>query len=113
MTFKKEIIAEEIRNKIIAGKLKEGKQVLGRVFAVKHRTNLKTAHEAIWTVEAEGFLYHRSGAGYYVAAGAQEMAETQGMERIQRNLPAMVAKAKALGLSEEAFLIMVKNAYRD
>ncbi len=109
--LKKEIIAEEIRNKIITGELKEGKQVLGRNFATEHRVNLKTAHEAIWIVAGEGYLYHRPGSGYFVVAGAQEMAERHGMTRIQNGMSTMATKAKALGLSKETFLKVAKHAY--
>ena len=109
--MKREIIAERIRNKIITESLKEGERILGATVASAYKVNLKTASEAILLLRDEGLLLLRSGVGSVVAAGAREMAIQRGLGRIQKGLPAMVARAKILGMEEETFLILVKNAF--
>ena len=104
---KKELIAKEIRNKIVSGELPEGSPVFSREFSVKYKANLKTANGAIWVLANEGLLFSRPGAGYFVSPGARAQAKQQAMDRIREELSEIMARARSLGLREKDILVML------
>ena len=107
---KKELIAEEIRNKIVSGELAEGAPVFSRVFSTKYKVNLKTANAAIWMLAGEGLLFNRPGAGYFVSAGARARAKQRAMAQIREELSRIMPRANALGLKEKDILGMLGNS---
>ncbi len=113
MANKKQIIAESIRNRIIAGSLKEYAPIRITDCATQHRVNRKTAGDAIHILVDEGLLVNRRGIGWVVADGAQGVATAAAMETIAAEIPDLVAKAGTLGLDRAKFLTMVENAWRN
>ncbi len=112
MANKKQIIAESIRNRIIAGSLKEYAPIRITDCATQHRVNRKTVSDAIHILVDEGLLVNRRGIGWVVADGAQEEATTAAMETLATEIPDLVARAGALGLDKAKFVMMVENAFR-
>jgi len=110
---KKQIIAESIRNKIIAGGIKEYAPIRITECAAQHRVNRKTASDAIHILVDEGLLVCRLGIGWVVADGAREAATAIAMEILAIEIPDLVAKAGALGLDRAKFVMMVENAFRN
>ncbi len=111
MNIKKTIIAEQVRDHIISGKLAEGGQVFGRDYSAG--ANHGTVMEALKILEGEELLDRRPGLGYVVAAGAQAKAHLRMLEMIQKWVPSMVARAKAVGLDEKEFMAMIRSAYKN
>lgn len=113
MESKKETISEEIRNRIIAGSLQEYATLRISDCASQHRVNRKTVADALRILVGDGLLVPRAGVGYAIAAGAREIATAAAMDSLAGEVPALVARAKALGLEKPKFLVMVENAWRN
>jgi DNA-binding transcriptional regulator YhcF (GntR family) len=93
-------IAEQIKDDILGGTLREGEQVMStNQYAAFYRINPATAAKGFHQLVEEGILHKRRGIGMFVSPDARERLRSQRRERFFADLvDPMVTQARLLGI---------------
>jgi DNA-binding transcriptional regulator YhcF (GntR family) len=93
-------IAEQIKDDILSGTLREGEQVMStNQYAAFYRINPATAAKGFHQLVEEGILHKRRGIGMFVSPDARERLRSQRRERFVADLvDPMVTQARLLGI---------------
>ncbi len=103
-------IADQIRDDILDGALKEEDQVMSTTqYATTYRINPATAAKAFAELVDEGVLYKRRGVGMFVATGARSALAARGRERFFADvLDPAVQEARRLGIDLEDVIARIR-----
>jgi DNA-binding transcriptional regulator YhcF (GntR family) len=103
-------IADQIRDDILDGALKEEDQVMSTTqYATTYRINPATAAKAFSELVDEGVLYKRRGVGMFVATGARAALAARGRERFFADvLDPAVNEARRLGIDLEDVIARIR-----
>jgi GntR family transcriptional regulator len=93
-------IAEQIKQEILNGSLREEEQVMStNQYASFYRINPATAQKGFQQLVDEGVLYKKRGIGMFVSPGAQDSLRSRHRERFFEDVVApMLAEARAIGI---------------
>lgn len=93
-------IAEQIRQDVVEGTLKEEEQVMSTTqYSTTFRINPATAAKAFATLVEEDILYQKRGLGTFVAAGAREQLLQERRDRFVVDvLEPVLAEARRIGI---------------
>lgn len=95
-------IAEQLKEDILAGKLKEGEYLPSiRGLAKDLKISVITTMKAYELLAAEGLVTAMQGKGFYVNAQDSEMLREQHLRRVEDALGEAIAAAKIAGLSHQ------------
>lgn len=99
-------IADQIKDDILSGTLKEEDQVMStNQYAAFYRINPATAAKAFQQLEAEGVLVKRRGIGMFVASGAQEALRGARRARFfEERVDPLAREAEMLGIPVDALV---------
>ena len=108
-------IAEMIRDAIVTGDLPEGEAIPSvRQVSVEQGLNPQTVLNANRMLLEEGILEKRRGIGFFVKEGARMVLLKAELERLKReDVPALINRAKLLGLSRQATLDLIKVHFKE
>jgi len=108
-------VAGMIRDAVVAGDLPEGEAIPSvRQVSVEHGLNPQTVLNATHLLIDEGLLEKRRGIGIFVREGAREALLNQEIERFKAaDVPALVDRARLLGLSQKATLDLVREKFKE
>lgn len=104
-----EQIYTQIRNQIMAGKLREHELLPSiRGLAKDLRISFITTRRAYEELEKDGFLYTIQAKGCFVAPKNLELLREENLKRIEEHIEKIVQLAAACDLSKEEILEMVQ-----
>ena len=105
-------IKDQIREQIMAGRLKEGEQLVSvRELAVQLKVTPVTVSKAYSAMEAEGLLDRRRGVGLFIAEIHPDKQDQTKEEILETHLSKAVTTAIQFGLSEEKTEKMLKKMF--
>lgn len=94
-------IADQLREEILSGKLKEGDYLPSiRGLAKDLKISVITTMKAYEQLEAEGLVTAAQGKGFYVNAQDSEMLKEQHMRRVEEALLEAIQAAKIAGMTD-------------
>lgn len=94
-------IADQLREEILSGKLKEGDYLPSiRGLAKDLKISVITTMKAYEQLEAEGLVTAAQGKGFYVNAQDSEMLKEQHMRRVEEALLEAIRAAKIAGMTD-------------
>ena len=100
-------IYTQIKNQIIAGKLKEGEALPSiRGLAKDLRISVITTKRAYEELEREGFIYTMAGKGSFVAQKNLDLIREENLKKIEEHVNAVYELGTACGLSREELMEM-------
>lgn len=100
-------IYTQIKNQIIAGKLKEGEALPSiRGLAKGLRISVITTKRAYEELEREGFIYTMAGKGSFVAQKNLDLIREENLKKIEEHMNAVYELGTACGLSREELMEM-------
>lgn len=100
-------IYSQIRNLIIAGKLKEGDVLPSiRGLAKDLRISVITTKRAYEELEREGFIYSVTGKGSFVAGKNTELIREANLKKIEESMMEIYELAKSCGMSRQELMEM-------
>lgn len=93
-------IADQIKDDIVSGTLKEEEQVMStNQFAAFYRINPATAAKGFQLLTDEGILYKKRGIGMFVSAGARSTLLKARRDRFfEEVVDRMVEEARQIGI---------------
>ncbi|MBR1852303.1 MAG: GntR family transcriptional regulator [Lachnospiraceae bacterium] len=95
-------IAEQLKNDILSGKLKEGEYLPSiRGLAQELRISVITTMKAYEELQAEGLVTAVQGKGFYVNAQDTELRREQHMRKVEEALGEAIKAAEVAGLSDQ------------
>jgi GntR family transcriptional regulator len=99
-------IREKIAGMLLDGLIREGDAIPSvRQFAADYQVNPLTVSRAYQQLVDEGVVEVRRGLGMFVRDGAvQKLREAERVRFLEKEWPAMLARAQALGLNVEDLL---------
>ncbi len=98
-------IAEQLKEDILAGKLKEGEYLPSiRGLAKDLKISVITTIKAYELLADEGLVTAMQGKGFYVNAQDSEMLREQHLRRVEDALGEAIAAAKIAGLTNQELL---------
>jgi len=99
-------IADQIKDDILSGTLKEEDQVMStNQYAAFYRINPATAAKAFQQLEAEGVLVKRRGIGMFVATGAREtLRDARRARFFEERVDPIAREAEMLGIPVDALV---------
>ncbi len=102
-------IADRLRAEIISGKYAPNSQIpTVRQLAFEVSVNPNTMQKALSLLEEEGLLCTRSTVGRFITSDTQVICAAR--ERMKREaVQKLVREARALGMSEEELITMIKE----
>ncbi len=104
-----EQIYTQIKNQIISGKLAEDEMLTSiRVLAKDLRISVITTKRAYDELEKEGFIYARSGKGFFVAKKDLKLVREGNLKLIEEYLQKISALAEACSLEEDEIIEMYR-----
>ena len=104
-----EQIYTQIKNQIISGKLAEDEMLTSiRALAKDLRISVITTKRAYDELEKEGFIYARSGKGFFVAKKDLKLVREGNLKLIEEYLQKISALAEACSLEEDE----IREMYR-
>ncbi len=108
-------VARMIRDAVAAGDLPEGEAIPSvRQVSAEQGLNPQTVLNANHLLIEEGILEKRRGIGIFVKEGAQTALLRVELERFESEaLPALVNRARLLGLSPKATLDLVREKFEE
>ena len=107
-------IYTQIKEKIIAGELKEGDALPSmRLLAKELRISVITTKRAYEELEKDGFLYTVPGKGCYVAPRNVELLREENLKKIEEHIDEALRLALEAGLAKEELLEMVTFALEE
>lgn len=105
-------IKDQIREQIMAGRLKEGEQLVSvRELALQLKVTPVTVSKAYSAMEAEGLLERRRGIGLFIAEIHSDKKDQTKEEILEIHLSKAVTTAIQFGLSEEKTEKMLKDVF--
>ena len=100
-------IYTQIKNQIIAGKLKEGEALPSiRGLAKDLRISVISTKRAYEELEREGFIYTMAGKGSFVAQKNLDLIREENLKKIEEHMNAVYELGTACGLSREELMEM-------
>mgnify|MGYP005762029291 FL=1 len=100
-------IYTQIKNQIIAGKLKEGEALPSiRGLAKDLRISVITTKRAYEELERQGFIYTMAGKGSFVAQKNLDLIREENLKKIEEHMNAVYELGTACGLSREELMEM-------
>lgn len=100
-------IYSQIKNQIIAGKLKEGDALPSiRSLAKDLRISVITTKRAYDELEKEGFVNTIAGKGCFVASANTEFIKEDYLKQIEDHMQKIASLASACGLTKEELIEM-------
>lgn len=107
-----EQIATQIKNEIIAGKLKEGDNLPSmRVLAKELRISVITTKRAYEELEREGFIVSMTGKGSFVAGKNLEFVREEELKKMEEHIQKAVEAAKNSKISLEELIETMTIVY--
>ena len=107
-----EQIATQIKNEIIAGKLKEGDNLPSmRVLAKELRISVITTKRAYEELEREGFIVSMTGKGSFVAGKNLEFVREEELKKMEEHIQKAVEAAKNSEISLEELIETMTIVY--
>ncbi len=108
-------VAEMIRDAILSADLPEGEAIPSvRRISVEQELNPQTVLNATRLLMDEDLLEKRRGVGIFVQAGARQVLIDREKEAFRTvELPALVSRARLLGLSARETTDMVKKTFEE
>lgn len=104
-----EQIYTQIKNQIISGKLAEDEMLTSiRALAKDLRISVITTKRAYDKLEKEGFIYARSGKGFFVAKKDLKLVREGNLKLIEEYLQKISALAEACSLEEDEIIEMYR-----
>ena len=98
-------IAEQLKEDILAGKLKEGEYLPSiRGLAKDLKISVITTMKAYELLAEEGLVTAMQGKGFYVNAQDSEMLREQHLRRVEDALGEAIAAAKIAGLTNQELI---------
>ncbi len=108
-----EQIAVQIKNEIIASKLKEGDSLPSmRVLAKELRISVITTKRAYEELEREGFIVSITGKGSFVAGKNLEFVREEELKKIEEYIQKAVESAKISEISLEELVETLTIVYK-
>jgi len=105
-------IKDQVREQIMAGRLKEGEQLVSvRELALQLKVTPVTISKAYSAMEAEGLLERRRGVGLFIAEIHSNKKDRKKEEMLEAVLSKAVTTAIQFGLSEEKTEKMLKDLF--
>ena len=106
-------IVTQIKNEIIAGKLKEGDSLPSmRVLAKEFRISVITTKRAYEELEREGFIVSVTGKGSFVAGKNLEFVREEELKKIEEYIQKAVESAKISEISLEELIETLTIVYK-
>lgn len=103
-------IAEQFRNQILNGKLKEGDYLPSiRGLAKDLKISVITTMKAYEELSDEGLVTAVQGKGYVVNAQDTEMLKEQQRRIVEDNLLAAISASRTVGMTSEELKIMLET----
>ncbi len=107
-----EQICTQIKDLIIAGKLKEGDALPSMRFLAKElRVSVITTKRAYEELERDGFITTMTGRGSFVSGANLELIREENLKRIETHMEEIVRLASRCGLSLEELTEILKLFY--
>jgi len=108
-------VARMIRDAVAAGDLPEGEAIPSvRQVSAEQGLNPQTVLNANHLLIEEGILEKRRGIGIFVREGARKALLGTELEHFKADeIPALVSRARLLGLSRKATLDLVKGKFEN
>lgn len=108
-------VARMIRDAVVAGDLPEGQAIPSvRQVSVEQGLNPQTVLNATRLLIDEGILEKHRGIGIFVREGARKALLKTELERFRADdVPALVSRARLLGLSPKAALDLVREKFEN
>ena len=104
-----EQIYTQIKNQILSGKLAEDEMLASiRAVAKDLRISVITTKRAYDELEKEGFIYARSGKGFFVAKKDLKLVREGNLKLIEEYLQKINTLAEACNLSEDEIIEMYR-----
>ena len=108
-----EQISTQIKNEIIAGKLKEGDSLPSmRVLAKELRISVITTKRAYEELEREGFIVSITGKGSFVAGKNLEFVREEELKKVEEYIRKAVEAAKLSEISLEELIETLTIVYQ-
>lgn len=105
-------IKDQIREQIMAGRLKEGEQLISvRELAMQLKVTPVTISKAYSAMEAEGLLERRRGIGLFIAEIHSDKMEQTKEDMVEALMSKAVTTAIRFGLSQEKTEKMLKDLF--
>ena len=105
-------IYTQIKDLIIAGKLKEGDALPSMRFLAKElRVSVITTKRAYEELERDGFITTMTGRGSFVSGANLELIREENLKRIETHMEEIVRLASRCGLSLEELTEILKLFY--
>lgn len=109
-----EQLMDQIKQEIINGNLKEEQSLPSvRNFANELKISALTVKKAYDRLEEDGFVVTVHGKGTYVAATDRQLAVEARRKAVEEDFSTAVAKAKAVGLSDDEIREIVEIYLED
>ncbi len=109
-----EQLTDQVKNEIISGRLAEGAILPSvRALSAELRISALTVKKAYDRLEEEGFVVTVHGKGTYVAAADLKLAAEARRKDAEDGIAAALARAGALGFTEEEILEIVRIILED
>lgn len=108
-------IADDIRQRVVAGELKAGDQLMSTTqYSTTYRINPATANKAFNILVEEGIVEKRRGIGMFITPNAHEELTQAGRASFREDTLAPAIRAgRALGLSPTDILTLVNTILKD
>ncbi len=108
-------VARMIRDAVASGGLPEGEAIPSvRQVSVEQGLNPQTVLNATRLLIDEGILEKRRGIGIFVKEGARKALLSEELKRFKTaDVPALVSRARLLGLTRKATLDLVKEKFEE
>lgn len=104
-------LVDQVRHAVQLGNLRPGDQLPTVRDVVKQvAINPNTVHRAYRELETQGITEGRQGSGTFVRRGLSKMPKEQ--SELEEALAAWMARARAVGLGDEAITALVVKAMR-
>lgn len=109
-----EQIVDQIKNQILAGKLREGELLPSiRVLAQQLRISVITTKRAYDELEQQGFLRSVAGKGTFVAAADLSFLQEEKLRQLENLLQKAVDAARMHGISLEELIRILTFIYQE
>lgn len=107
-------LVQQVRRAVVQGILSPGDRLPpAREVVSALAINPNTVLKAYSQLEQEGIVYSRPGLGTFIATTAPAPVADKIQRRLRPGIDAWLAKARALGLDEEAVFALFSSAVED
>lgn len=109
-----EQIKDQLKDAILQGELAPGDALPSiRAFAAGLKVSVLTIRRVYDDLEQEGFVTSQVGKGTFVSQGNVELLRDARRRRVEEKMAAMIADAKALGITKEELSAMMDILYEE